>query len=205
MPAIILDHPLAKVWMSQLRDCSTQSAAFRTLTRQLSQALLLEALKDKELETYTVKTPIEETTGYRLAKSSVLVPILRAGIGMVEPILEWLPDASVGYLGLERDETTAVARRYYSKFPNFKDQQVLVLDPMLATGGSAIHAVKEVQKHGGSDIRFLCMVAAPEGIQALQQEFPGISIYAACKDRQLNEQAYIMPGLGDFGDRLFNT
>jgi len=207
MPVTVLDHPLAKVWMSQLRDKDTPSAHFRELCSFLSQAVLLEALKNDKLTQGSIQTPLEETAAYQMANPYVLVPILRAGIGMVDPILKWLPEASVGYLGLERDEATAKARRYYSKFPCFSGKEILILDPMLATGGSAIHAVNEVIKHGGeaSRVRFLCMVAAPEGIQALQDAHPKMPIVTAALDRQLNDKSYILPGLGDFGDRLFNT
>lgn len=151
-------------------------------------------------------TPLEQTDGREVDDHVVAVPILRAGLGLVGPVLELLPHVTVGYIGLERDERTAVASRYYVKLPpDIRGKVVMVLDPMLATGGTAIKAFELLKEYGPASVRLVCVVAAPEGIQALQAAHPDVQIFTAAKDRQLNPQKYILPGLGDYGDRLFGT
>lgn len=152
-----------------------------------------------------VDTPLERMEGVQLSKPVVVVAILRAGMGMIESIVSLLPDVSVGYVGMERDEGTAEARSYYCKLPPLKDKRVLVVDPMLATGGSAAKTLQLVYDAGAKDIRFLCVVAAPEGVEQLNSRFPELSVIAGALDRQLNDRKYILPGLGDFGDRLYGT
>jgi len=153
----------------------------------------------------TVQTPLEPHSGNVLAQPIVLVPILRAGIAMVQPFTDLFPDVSVGYIGLERDEETAVARSYYTKLPPFGSKRVLILDPMLATGGSAVQAIKLVKANKPADLGLVCIVCAPEGVRAVEEIDPEINIVAAALDRELNTRKYILPGLGDFGDRLYGT
>jgi len=153
-----------------------------------------------------VTTPMEDTQGARLSAGVVFVPILRAGLGMLDPAMDIIPGSSVGYIGLERDEATAKANCYYSKMPDLSaSSQVFVLDPMLATGGSAAQCVQQVKAHGAKRVQMVCIIAAPEGIAAFEAEHPDVPVVAGKVDRQLNDQKYILPGLGDFGDRLFNT
>src|SRR2546429_117369 len=155
---------------------------------------------------FTMQTPLEETKGHAIDDRVVAVPILRAGLGLVGPVLELLPNVTVGYIGLERDERTAIASRYYVKLPpDIRGKAVMILDPMLATGGTAIKAVEIMKEYQPASVRLVCVVAAPEGIQALQAAHPDVQIFAAAEDRQLNGQKYILPGLGDYGDRLFGT
>ena len=205
MAVVKVEHPLIKDVLTVLRDSSTAQEEFRRLTRKLSRLLVFEASRDLPLREVDVETPLETTRGKRLDTEIVLVPVLRAGIGMLEAVLELFPGASVGYVGLARDEETAVAHRYYRKFPNLLDRQVFLLDPMLATGGSALAAIETLQEQGARSIRLLCVVAAPEGIALLTKHCPEVDIYSAAIDRQLDERKYILPGLGDFGDRLFGT
>ncbi len=205
MPLTVLEHALAAHLLTRLRDETTLPEAFRPLTRALTQILVVEATRTLPTETITIKTPLEETPGTRLSDSLAVVPILRAGLGMLEPVIQILPDCAVGYVGLERDETTAVATSYYCKLPTMKDKTVLLLDPMLATGGSAAWAVNRLYEEGAEQVILLCIVAAPEGVEHLHTTFPQLHIVAAALDRQLNSKKYIMPGLGDFGDRLFGT
>lgn len=205
MAVVKVEHPLIEDVLTVLRDSSTPHEEFRRLTRKLSRLLVFEASRDLPLREVDVETPLETTRGGRLDADVVLVPVLRAGMGMLEALLELFPGASVGYVGLERDEETAVARRYYLKLPNLPDRYVFLLDPMLATGGSALAAIEALQEQGARAIRLLCVVAAPEGIALLTKHCPDVDIYSAAIDRQLNERKYILPGLGDFGDRLFGT
>lgn len=150
-------------------------------------------------------TPLEETSGRSLAQPLVAVPILRAGLGMLDPVVELFPEVRVGYIGLERDEATFQASEYYAKLPKLDDASTFVLDPMLATGGSASAAIESVKKAGAASVRMVSVVAAPEGIEILNRDHPDVDIFTAARDRELNENAYILPGLGDFGDRLFGT
>lgn len=205
MPVIEVKHPLIEDVLSMLRDVGTPHEDFRRLTRKLSTLLAAEASRDLPLRRVEIETPLERATGGRLDAEIVLVPVLRAGMGMLDALLELFPGASVGYVGLERDEETAVARRYYLKLPDLPDRHVFLLDPMLATGGSALAAIEALKEQGARRIRLLCIVAAPEGVALLEKHCPEVSIYAAAIDRELNERKYILPGLGDFGDRLFGT
>jgi uracil phosphoribosyltransferase len=201
----LLNHPLATHVVTHLRDRTTKPATFRTLAYQISLLLALEATRDLAMAKLTVQTPLEPHCGNVLAQPIVLVPILRAGIAMVQPFTDLFPDVSVGYIGLERDEETAVARSYYSKLPPFGSKRVLILDPMLATGGSAVQAIKLVKANKPADMGLVCIVCAPEGVRAVEEIDPEINIVAAALDRELNTRKYILPGLGDFGDRLYGT
>jgi uracil phosphoribosyltransferase len=201
----VVQHPLVKHILTRLRDASTEPAQFRALARQLTLLLAVEATRDLPVREHTVQTPLETTQGHSLAQPIVAVPILRAGLGMLEAITELFTDVRVGYIGLERDETTAVARAYYCKLPPIGASRVLLLDPMLATGGSAAQAVEVLLKAGAQDIVHVCVVAAPEGVRLLNERFPQVRIVAASIDRGLNDRKFIVPGLGDFGDRLYGT
>lgn len=201
----IVQHPLVKHILTQLRDERTEPARFRSLARQLTFLLAIEATRDLPIRAHSVKTPLETTEGYSLAKTIVAVPILRAGLGMLEALTELFPDLRVGYIGLERDEQTAIARAYYCKLPPLDNSRVLLLDPMLATGGSASQAVEVLVNAGAEDIVHICVVAAPEGVRHLNERFPQVRILSASLDRGLNERKFILPGLGDFGDRLYGT
>ena len=205
MALTVLSHPLAHHVLTHLRDKTTKPALFRTLSYQVSLLLALEATRDLATEEKPVETPLETITGHVLAKPLAIVPILRAGLGMVQPFLDTFPDVSVGYVGLERDHTTAVARSYYCKLPPLEGKRVLVIDPMLATGGSAAQALGVVKTAGATEVCFVCIVAAPEGIAVVQAAHPDVPIYAGVVDRSLNAKKYILPGLGDFGDRLYGT
>ena len=205
MPVIRVEHPLIEDVLSILRDATTPREDFRRLTKKLSSLLVFEASRDLPMRHVDIETPLERTTGGRLNAEIVLVPVLRAGMGMLDVLLELFPGASVGYVGLERDEETAVARRYYLKLPDLPDRHVFLLDPMLATGGSALAAIEALREQGARSIRLLCIVAAPEGVALLEKHCPEVSIYTAAIDRRLDERKYILPGLGDFGDRLFGT
>lgn len=202
---ITLDHPLAHHVLARLRDRATPPAQFRVLCHQISLLLLLEATRDLRTVPASIQTPLEECTGQLLAQSLVAVPILRAGLGMVQPIVDIFPDVSVGYIGLERDHDTAQARSYYCKLPPLENARVLLVDPMLATGGSAVKALDVIMQRGARDVRVLNIVAAPEGVQVVHAAHPGVRIYTGALDRELNARKYILPGLGDFGDRLYGT
>ena len=205
MPLHVLQHPLGAHVLTHLRDKTTKPALFRTLSYQISLLLALEATRDLATEEKVIETPMEPMTGRVLAKHLVVVPILRAGLGMLQPFHDIFPDVSVGYVGLERDHQTAVARSYYCKLPPLAGSRVVVVDPMLATGGSAAQAVTVVKAAGGREIVFVCIVASPEGIATMQQAHPEVPIIAGALDRALNARKYILPGLGDFGDRLYGT
>jgi uracil phosphoribosyltransferase len=201
----VVHHPLVKHILTRLRDASTEPAQFRALARQLTLLLAVEATRDLPVREHTVQTPLEPTQGHSLAQPIVAVPILRAGLGMLEAITELFTEVRVGYIGLERDEATAIARAYYCKLPPIGESRVLLLDPMLATGGSAAQAVEVLLKAGAQDIVHICVVAAPEGVRLLNERFPKVRIVAASIDRGLNDRKFILPGLGDFGDRLYGT
>ena len=201
----ILNHAIGASLLSQLRSKETPPERFRHLTSALTQILVVEATRDLPTLQTEVTTPLELTTGARLEHGLVAVPILRAGLGMLDTVLELLPEASVGYLGLERDEKTAVASSYYAKLPPLKNRIALLLDPMLATGGSAGWCAERLYSAGAERVILLCVVAAPEGVSHLEANFPDLQIFCGALDRELNVQKYIMPGLGDFGDRLFGT
>lgn len=201
----VLNHPLGDHLLTRLRDETTEPATFRTLAYRVGLLLALEATRDLATEDRVINTPMEKHTGRVLARPLAVIPILRAGLGMLQPFTDLFPDVSVGYVGLERDHTTAVARSYYQKLPPLKGKRVLIVDPMLATGGSAIHALHTVHAAGATEISLVCIVAAPEGVKAVETAYPNIAIFTAAMDRELNEKKYILPGLGDFGDRLYGT
>ena len=201
----LLDHPLATHVVTHLRDGTTKPATFRTLAYQISLLLALEVTRDLGMREVEVQTPLERHKGRVLAQPLVIVPVLRAGIAMVQPFTDLFPDISVGYIGLERDHATAVARSYYCKLPPFDSKKVLIVDPMLATGGSAVQAIQLVREHGCMTPTVVCIVAAPEGVSAVEALDPNILMVAAALDRELNARKYILPGLGDFGDRLYGT
>ena len=206
MPLHLVAHPLVDDVLAALRDRRTPSDEFRRLARRLSLLVAAEATRDLPTTEVEVETPLERARVRRLTGRVVAVPVLRAGIGMLDAFLELVPTAHVGYFGLERNETTAVARRYYEKVPSdLADAYVYLLDPMLATGGSAALALEGLAERGARRVRLLSVVAAPEGVSHLEQAVPGAEIYAAALDRGLNERKFILPGLGDFGDRLFGT
>ena len=201
----IFDHPLIQHKISVLRDVETGSANFRRLVEEITMLMTFEAMRDLPLEDVEVETPIAKTTtkmlsGFKLA----VVPILRAGLGMVSGILNLVPNARVGHIGLYRDEETLEPHAYYCKLPRHLERRlVLLLDPMLATGGSAADAITMIKEKGGTHIKFMCLIAAPEGIKKLAESHPDIEIYCAHVDEKLNENGYIVPGLGDAGDRIF--
>jgi len=205
VPLTVVDHPLAAHLLTALRDRSTAPPVFRTLTKRLTLALVLEAVRGIPTKEVDVDGPLERSVGRQVAADLVAVPILRAGLGMLEAVTELFPEVAVGYVGLERDEASLMPNAYYEKMPPLSGRHVLVLDPMLATGGSGSAACRAVQKGDPADIRFVCVVAAPEGLAKMDAEHPDVPIFAAALDRQLNDRGYILPGLGDFGDRLFGT
>jgi uracil phosphoribosyltransferase len=205
MAITVIEHPLVTHVLTHLRDKTTKPALFRTLCDQITLLLALEATRDLATEEKTIDTPLEPFIGRVLAKPLVVVPILRAGLGMVEPFLDLFPDVSVGYVGLVRDHITAIAHSYYCKLPPLDGRRVLVVDPMLATGGSAVQALDVVKAAGAKDLALVCIVAAPEGVVFVTQRHPEVPIFIAALDRELNAKKYILPGLGDFGDRLYGT
>lgn len=206
MPVHVLEHPLAAHILTHLRDRTTKPATFRTLAYQLGLLLAIEATADIETEEKSVETPLERLTARVLAREPlVVVPILRAGLGMVQPFTDIFPDVSVGYIGIERDHVTAKPRSYYCKLPPLVGRHVFVVDPMLATGGSAVQALNVLKESGAGDIRVVCIVCAPEGVAEVEHHHPGTIIHTAALDRALNPRKYILPGLGDFGDRLYGT
>lgn len=205
MSVTVVDHPLAGHLLAQIRSRETPPPVFRTLAKRLALALTLEAIRDLPTERVDVETPLEPTTG-RVLGDLVAVPILRAGLGMLEAVTELFPEVAVGYIGLERDEASLQPQSYYRKLPPVTGRHVLVLDPMLATGGSGSAACAALKEAGApATIRFVCVVAAPEGLARMQADHPDVAIFTAAVDRQLDDHGYILPGLGDFGDRLFGT
>jgi uracil phosphoribosyltransferase len=204
-PFTVLEHPLAGDLLTRLRDRTTGPAEYRALTRRLGTLLVAEATRDMTTEPATVDTPLERFEGTRLTRGLVAIPVLRAGLGLLDAVVDLYPDAVVGYLGMERDEITHEPRDYYSKLPSMTGRRALVVDPMLATGGSGTSAVRYVKEAGADEVVFMCVVAAPEGLTRLQADHPDVPVVAAALDRQLDPSAYILPGLGDFGDRLYGT
>ena len=201
----VLRHPLAEHILTRLRDKNTEPATFRSLSHQLGLLLAIEATRDLPLRSFAVNTPLEPHTGGQLARGLVVVPILRAGLGMVQPWIDLFPEVSVGYVGLERDHATAVARSYYCKLPPLAGKRVICVDPMLATGGSAAQALDVLREAGAEDLSLVVIIAAPEGVAAVEKKHPNVPIHTAVLDRGLNDKKYILPGLGDFGDRLYGT
>ncbi len=205
MPLSVSKHPLVADSLRGLRDATTQPDEFRSLARKVITLLLYEATADIPVRRGSVRTPLADAPALHVETEVVAIPVLRAGLGLLAPVLDLLPQVSVGYIGLERDEQTAVARIYYNKLPTLGGKIPLLLDPMLATGGSAAQALDMIKDAGGRDIRMICVVAAPEGVKVLEERHPDVHVYAAALDERLNDRAYIVPGLGDFGDRLFGT
>lgn len=202
----ILDHPLIQQKLYFLRAKETDSQSFRVLMNEVAALMVYEITRNLPVEDRKVDTPLEETTGQILTRSVTLVPILRAGLAMCDGILSLIPRARVGHIGLYRDHETHQPVQYYLKFPSdIAQTEIIVIDPMLATGGSAAVAIDYVKEAGGSSISFVCLVAAPEGIRFLEERHPDIPVYAAALDRQLDDRAYILPGLGDAGDRIYGT
>jgi uracil phosphoribosyltransferase len=200
----IIDHPLTRHYLTVLRDHDTPPERFRTAARSLTYTLILEATKRLPMDEFPVDSPLEKTTGYRV-RDVAAIAVLRAGLGMLDAVLDMIPEVKVGFAGVQRDEETALPQEYYAKLPDLSDASVLILEPMLATGGSLSWAVGKVKSSGARQITALCVVTAPEGVRRLNEDHPDVHIVAAAYDRQLNDNYYIVPGLGDMGDRLFGT
>ncbi len=206
MPVQLVQHPLVLDALVTLRDVSTDAPAFRRAAHRISLLLAAEALRDVPTARASVTTPVGQAEGRIVRADVVVVPVLRAGMGMFDAVLELMPSARVGHIGLQRDEATAHASTYYAKLPhNLTDSFVLLVDPMLATGGSACAALDIVKKAGARTVRMICIVSAPEGVAAVQAQHPDVMVYTPVIDKELNAQKYIVPGLGDFGDRLYGT
>lgn len=205
--ALIMDHPLIQHKISLMRDKNTGSKEFRELVSEVGMLMCYEATRDLPLKEVEIETPIAMAkTKIISGRKLAFVPILRAGLGMVEGVLSLVPAAKIGHIGLYRDEKTHMPVEYYCKLPSdISERDVIVLDPMLATGGSAIDAIDMVKKHGVKSIKFMCIIAAPEGLEALQKAHPDVPVYCAALDQRLNDDKYIVPGLGDAGDRIFGT
>ena len=202
----VVDHPLVARHLSVLRDAATPSADFRRRLSDVSMLLLYEALRDLRVREDTIATPLESTGGMRLADEIVVIAILRAGLGMTDGALRLIPEARVGHLGVFRDEESLQPVGYYESIPpHAEDAEVVVADPMLATGGSAVHALDRIKRDVSGRLRFVCLVAAPEGLKTLQAAHPDVPVWCAAVDRELDERGYIRPGLGDAGDRIFGT
>ncbi len=205
--AHLIDHPLIRHKLAMMRDKDTSTKKFRTLLREISMLMGYELMRDLPVEEIEIETPLEKMKACKLAgKKLCIVPILRAGLGFVDGLLELVPAARVGHIGLYRDPETLAAVDYYKKFPDdMAERIVLAVDPMLATGHSAVAAVSHVKATGATDIRFLCLIAAPQGIETFHKAHPDVPVYTAAIDRELNDHGYILPGIGDAGDRIFGT
>jgi len=202
----LIEHPVISKDLTILRNVNTDTAQFRAALKRIAIILAYHALKELPLRTFDVETPIETTTGYDIDQQVMVVPILRAGLGLSDALLQFIPDAKVGHLGMERDETTHKPRDYYSNIPDgVEDAMVLVVDPMLATGGSAHDALSFLKEQCSQHLRFVSLICAPEGLQKLEQEHPDVHTITAAIDKKLNDDAFIVPGLGDAGDRYFGT
>ena len=202
----VMSHPLITHKLSIMRDKNTSVKDFRECAHEVALLIGYEATKDLKLEDYEIETPITKTVGKRIERQVALVPILRAGLGMVDAIMDLIPASKIGHIGLYRNEETLEPVEYYCKLPtDIQQRQVLVLDPMLATGGSAVAAINFIKNRGVKNIKFVCIIAAPEGIETLRKAHPDVEIFCGALDEKLNENGYIVPGLGDAGDRLFGT
>lgn len=202
----VVDHPLVQDALAELRDARTAPPAFRRAANRISVLLAAEALRDVPVSPAVITTPLGPADGRVVETDVVVVPVLRAGLGMLDAVLELLPAARVGHIGLQRDEATAIASRYYSKLPpDIVESFVLMIDPMLATGGSAAAAIDLIKAGGAKTIRMICIVSAPDGVRLLEARHPDVVIYTPVIDRELNAHKFIVPGLGDFGDRLYGT
>ncbi|MEM1126397.1 MAG: uracil phosphoribosyltransferase [Bacteroidota bacterium] len=202
----VVDHPLLRRDLTTLRDVRTPHGVFRQTISDAAAILAYEALRPLPTETFPIDTPLETTQGHRLAQPVVVIPILRAGLGMVDGFVRFVPEARIGHLGMYRDEETHQPVDYYSNLPDpLSGVQVYLVDPMLATGGSAVGALDHLAQRGATQVTFVCLVAAPEGVQTLHAAHPDVPIVTAAVDRELNDHKYILPGLGDAGDRIFGT
>ncbi|RKY61286.1 MAG: uracil phosphoribosyltransferase [Candidatus Neomarinimicrobiota bacterium] len=202
----IIQHPLIQTKLTILRDVNTDNYMFRTLLNQIASLMVYEVFRNTDTVEVEVSTPLETTTGYKLSKEITLVPILRAGLGMVSGIHQLIPRARIGHIGLYRAKNTLEPVEYYTKFPpNLSETKVILIDPMLATGGSASAALTFIKQRNVKDISFVCLVAAPEGVERIIADHPEVPIFTAALDRELNDHAYILPGLGDAGDRIYGT
>ncbi|MEX1038802.1 MAG: uracil phosphoribosyltransferase [Acidimicrobiia bacterium] len=205
MPLTVLEHPLAEDLLTELRKTSTEPPQFRQTAERLGYLLVAEALADMKTEDEQIDTPLETMTGRQLKRPVVAVAVLRAGLGLLESVLTLVPDAAIGFAGVQRNEETAEPMEYYTRFPNLDGTRVLVLEPMLATGGSLSWAIDKVKENGANDITAVCVVTAPAGVERMENDHPDVRIVAASLDRELDDNFYIRPGLGDMGDRLFGT
>ena len=202
----VLNHPLITHKLTQMRRKETGTKDFRENLDEIAELMAYEVCRDLPMEPVDIETPVAPCTGYQLSKEVVIVPILRAGIGLLDGIRRLVPTAKVGFIGLYRDEKTLQPHEYFAKFPKDLDKAVvMIVDPMLATGGSALAAIHSVKERGAKNIKLVCLVGVPEGVRAVQKEYPDVDIYLAALDDHLNENGYIVPGLGDAGDRIFGT
>ena len=202
----IVDHPVIRERLTTIRSMITNTAAFRHALHDVSRLMCFEVTRDLETEAIPVSTPLKETEGFRLKRPVILVPILRAGVGMLHGFSEILTEAAVGYIGMYRDEETLKPHRYYCKMPpKIEQAEVILIDPMLASGHSAADAADQIKAEGATRIRFACLIAAPEGVDSFSKRHPDIPVYTASLDERLDEKSYIIPGLGDAGDRYFGT
>jgi uracil phosphoribosyltransferase len=202
----VIAHPLVQHNLAQLRDTRTRPQEFRRLLGEIASLMIYEATRDFAVKKVSVQTPLARAEGFQLEREVVVVPVLRAGLGMLDSILQLIPHARVGFIGLKREETTLQAQFYHKSFPkNLADVEVILIDPMLATGGSAVAALDLLAEQGGRNVRLVNLVAAPQGIRAVRREYARVPIFTAAIDKTLNERGFIVPGLGDAGDRLFGT
>lgn len=202
----LIEHPVIARDLTILRDVNTSTAAFRLAMKRIATILAYHALKELPLNSFQVETPVKKTTGFDIDQQIIVVPILRAGLGLTDALLQFIPNANVGHIGMYRDEDTLEPVDYYSNLPKgIEEAMVLVVDPMLATGGSADDALSFVKKKGAQHLRFISLISAPEGLKRLQKKHPHVRVITAAVDEKLNEDAYIVPGLGDAGDRYFGT
>ncbi|CAN5868797.1 MAG: uracil phosphoribosyltransferase [Actinobacteria bacterium] len=205
MPVTVVDHPLSRHYLTILRDRTTATPLFRETARRLAYLLVAEATSDIPEIEKPIETPLEPTTGTALGRPIVVVAVFRAGLGLIDAALDLIPDARIGYAGVQRNEETAEPMEYYTKFPPMGDARVLILEPMLATGGSLAWACDQVKANGATDVTAVCVVSAPAGLKVMEERHPEVRVVTAALDRSLSDAFYIQPGLGDMGDRLFGT